>query len=135
MSFPVSPTVPRILLACANADERKVYCECLQTNGYAVMAVSSTDAAVPHLASFDLLIAGLLLPGTIFPIELIEGATRGRWGKRVPVVIVTGTTLGPFHDAAEEAGAACVLVKPRVPQDLLGPVAAVLSRQPQAHPA
>ena len=117
-----------------NADERKVYCECFQMNGYAVVAVSSTDDAVPHLATSDLLITGLMLPGKIFPIELIEGATRGRWGKRVPVIVVTGSTLGPFHEAAEEAGAACVLVKPSVPQDLLGPVAAVLARQPQGDP-
>ena len=72
MPFPVSPTGPRIVLACGNADERKVYCECFQMNGYAVVAVSSTDDAVPHLATSDLLITGLMLPGKIFPIELIE---------------------------------------------------------------
>ena len=92
--------MPRVLLVHDNTDDREMYAEYLRGRGYDVTEVSRTDAATPLLASTDILITGLLIPGDIFPIALIEGARTGRWGKIVPVLVVTAASGAPLHREA-----------------------------------
>jgi DNA-binding response OmpR family regulator len=120
--------VTSIVLAQVSSDDRQMYAEYLRVRGYEVIEVASTDAVIPHMASTDLLITGLLIPGDLFPCDLIEGAKQGRWGKVVPVVVVTATIVVPLHHAAEAAGADRILLKPCYPDDLLNAVDAVLDR-------
>jgi CheY-like chemotaxis protein len=118
----------RMLLVHANTDDREMYAEYMRGRGYNVTEVSSTDAATALIASNDVLITGLLVPGEIFPIGLIEGARTGRWGKVVPVIVVTATSVIPLHHEAEAAGAFRVLLKPCYPGDLLEAIEAALHR-------
>jgi len=122
----------RILLAHADTDDRRMYADYLGWNGYQVVTVSRTEEAVPLIASCDVLVTGLMVPGTVFPIALIEGAKQGEWGKSVPVIVVTASILLPLHNAAEAAGADWILQKPCYPGDLLKSVDAVLHRSPRS---
>ena len=118
--------MPRVLLVHVDSDDREMYAEYLRGRGYDVAEVSSTDAATSLFAFSDILITGLLVPGEIFPIALIEGASTGRWGKVLPVLVVTATSVVPLHHEALVAGALRVFLKPCYPGDLLEAIDAAL---------
>jgi DNA-binding response OmpR family regulator len=120
--------VTRVLLVQADTDDRQMYADYLAWHGFEVVTVSRTEEAVPLIASCSVLVTGLMVPGTMFPIALIEGAKHGEWGKSVPVIVVTASILFPLHNAAEAAGADRILQKPCYPGDLLKSVQAVLHR-------
>ena len=121
--------MPRILVVHPASDDRAMYAEYLKAHGYGVVSASTTHAAVPLIASADLLITELKVSGSMNAVTLIAGAKRGEWGRRIPVIVVTASILGELHDAARAAGADRVLLKPYFPRDLLNEVEAVLIRR------
>ena len=118
--------MPRVLLVHANSDDREMYADYLRVRGYDVTEVSRTDAAIPLVPSADILITGLLVPGDILPTALIAGTSTARWGKTIPVIVVTATSPGALHREAKGAGAGRILLKPCYPGDLLQAIEAVL---------
>lgn len=120
--------MPRILFVHADTDDRRMYADYLAWNGFEVVTVSRTEQAVPLVAACDVLVTGLMVPGTVFPIGLIEGAKQGEWGRPIPVIVVTASILLPLHHAAEAAGADRILLKPCYPGDLLQSIDGVLHR-------
>ena len=114
--------MPLILLVHADTDDREMYAEYLRMAGFDVVEASSTDLATAFVETCDLLVTGLMVPGKLDPIELIAGATAGRWGKSVPAVVVTACVVHARHCQATQAGATAVLLKPCPPGDLLATV-------------
>ncbi len=107
-----------ILLAHADTDDREMYAEYLRFAGYDVLGASTTDEAVMALPSCDVLVTGLMVPGVVDAFDLIAGASQGRWGRTIPVVVVTACIVPTLHQQAADAGARPVLLKPCFPCEL-----------------
>lgn len=112
----------RILLVHGDSDDRQMYAEYFRSFDCDVIEATTTNAAPGFVADVDVMVSGLAVPGSLPAPELIAGATSGRWGKRVPVVVVTACVLPELHKAAYAAGADAVLLKPCYPHDLLSAV-------------
>jgi DNA-binding response OmpR family regulator len=59
--------MPRILLVHVDTDDRSMYADHLEGNGYQVVTVSRTEEAIPLIPSCDVLATGLMVPETVFP--------------------------------------------------------------------
>lgn len=122
-----------LLLVHANSDDREMYAEFLASEGFPTSQASTTDEALPLLASADLVITGLLVPGSFDAVELIRWIRRNPQMAAKPVVVVTACTLSHQLERARRAGATTVLLKPCLPNVLVAEVRRVLD-QPNAAP-
>ena len=120
-----------VLIAHADTDDREMYAEYLRMAGYDVVEASSTDLAMAFVATSDVLVTGLTVPGSVDAVELIAGATGGRWGRVVPALVVTACVVHARHCQAKQAGAGIVLLKPCPPSDLLIAIRASLRQEPR----
>jgi DNA-binding response OmpR family regulator len=115
------------LLVHAETDDRAMYAEYLEANGYSVIEAPTTDAAQPMLERVDAVITGLLVPGDTPATEMI-GRIRRRWtAVEKPVVVVTGCVVQDVLDEARGNGCDALLVKPCLPDALLAELRRVLT--------
>jgi DNA-binding response OmpR family regulator len=91
-----------ILLAYAGTDDRRMYAEYLRAHGFRVTEAGTTDASLSKLAECQLLITGLLVPGSFDGVELIR-RTRER-DAALPILVVTACGVERVRDAARTAG-------------------------------
>jgi CheY-like chemotaxis protein len=108
---------PSVLLLHSESDDREMYSEYLRLHGYAVTVAGSTDEALPLIPRADALLTGLMLPGSLDPVELIR-QVRAELGN-LPIVVVTASAFSDRIEQAHKAGADVVLLKPCFPDDLL----------------
>jgi DNA-binding response OmpR family regulator len=101
-----------------------MYAEYLRAHGFRVKEAAITDAALSELADCQLLITGLLVPGSFDGVELIRRA-RAR-NASLPIVVVTACGLERIRDAARTAGCHELLLKPCFPEHLIETVWRVL---------
>ena len=94
-----------------------MYAEYLQAHGYKVTEAGTTDAAFGSIQHADIIITGLLVPGVVRPVQLIEHIKRETPNK--PVIVVTACNDLTMHLDARNAGADAVLLKPCLPNKLL----------------
>ena len=94
-----------------------MYAEYLQAHEYAVTEADTTDAAFGSIQHVDVLITGLLVPGVVRPIQLIQHVRRETPDK--PIIVVTACNDPTMHLEARHAGADVVLLKPCLPDALL----------------
>jgi CheY-like chemotaxis protein len=111
--------MPRVLLAHANADDREMYAEYLRSNRFDVAEVASTDAALELMTRCDVLVTGLLVPGSFDGIELIDRVKQDPLTRNTPVIVVTACVVKDMQDAAKHAGCDALLLKPCFPDALL----------------
>ena len=102
-----------------------MYAEYLLFKGFTVHEVGTTDHALPLTASVDAVITGLLVAGTIDPIDFIV-RVRAMWST-LPIVVVTACVYDDRITKADEAGANIVLLKPCFPETLFREVQQVLN--------
>jgi len=91
-----------------------MYAEYLRREGFEVQEVGSTDDALPLVPHATAVVTGLLVPGSIDPVEF-TGRVRREWS--TPVVVVTASA--ERIEQARTAGADAVLLKPCLPETLL----------------
>ena len=104
-----------VLLLHSDSDDRDMYCEYLRHHGYAVTVAGSTDEALPLVPTVDALITGLMVPGSIEAVALIQ-QVRGELSN-LPIVVVTA--VSEQRERAARAGADVVLAKPCLPDQLM----------------
>jgi DNA-binding response OmpR family regulator len=106
-----------LLLVHADTDDREMYADYLQHEGYAVLQAASTDCALTMLAGIDAVITGLMVPGRVDAVEFIR-RTRAEHAT-TPIVVVTACVFTDRMRDALLAGADVVLIKPCLPDTLL----------------
>jgi two-component system, cell cycle response regulator DivK len=103
----------RILVVEDNDLNRKLFCEVLKSQGYAVEPVCDGRSALESARSFapDLMIMDIQLPN-VSGLELIEAAKRDADLKSIPVLAVTAYAGRGDEERIREAGADNYLSKP-----------------------
>jgi CheY-like chemotaxis protein len=110
--------MPNVVLVQANTDDREMYAEYLRGGGYDVVAVGTTDEGLPFAHDCDVLVTGLLVPGSFDGIELIRRTRGTRTRQSTRIVVVTACIVPAMQEAAWQAGCDALLLKPVLP-DLL----------------
>ena len=111
-----------VLLLHAGTDDREMYAEYLRAHAFEVLEAGSTDEAAPLVDRVDVLITGLLVPGSFEAVELIEAVRRNPHTANKPVIVVTACVVPQKIESAQRAGADVVLMKPCLPDALLAEV-------------
>ena len=106
-----------LLLIHADSDDREMYADYLRREGFDVQETGSTDGALPLLPQATAVVTGLLMPGSVDPIDLIT-RVRQEWSS-TPVIVLTACADKDRLDKARVAGADVVLLKPCLPDTLL----------------
>jgi DNA-binding response OmpR family regulator len=111
-------TPPRIFVVDPDADSRDLYVAYLSAQGFDAHGAADAFATmdVAHAQAPDLIISELALPQAD-GIELCRMIGR-RYGRRVPIIIVTALASAYYSAQAKIAGAARVLAKPCTPDRL-----------------
>ena len=117
-----------LLLVHANSDDREMYAEYLTTEGFRVITANTTDGALPLIGRADVVITGLLVPGSFDGVDLIDRVRRNPRTAGKPVIVVTATTYSHQLERARRAGANVILLKPCLPNVLAAEVRQVLER-------
>ena len=117
-----------ILLVHASSDDREMYAEYLRMHGLNVIEAGTTDEALARIDECQLLITGLLVPGSFDCVQLIA-RTRAAL-PALPIVILTACVVTAKRDAALAAGGNVFLLKPCFPETLLESVWELLDRRP-----
>lgn len=123
------PTAPTIVLVHAGTDDRRMYAEYLCAHGFHVHEAATTNGALALIDKCDLVITGLLVPGSIDGVELIARIRAER--SAVPIIVVTACVLRTIQNAARTAGCDELLMKPCFPEDLLESVWRLLGTPPE----
>lgn len=106
-----------------------MYAEYLRAHGFRVHEAGTTDDALDVFDTCDLLITGLLVPGSIDGVELIERVRVTH--SAVPIIVVTACVLQATQQAARTAGCDELLTKPCFPERLLESVWRLLEIPPE----
>jgi CheY-like chemotaxis protein len=105
-----------IVLAHAGTDDRRMYAEYLRAHGFRVKEAATTDVALSELAHCELLITGLLVPGSFDGVELIRRTHE--LDAALPIIVVTACGVERVREAAQTAGCNELLLKPCFPEHL-----------------
>jgi DNA-binding response OmpR family regulator len=106
-----------------------MYAEYLCAHGFRVDEAATTDGALALIDNCDLVITGLLVPGSIDGVELIARIRAKH--PAVPIIVVTACVLHAIQNAARTAGCDELLTKPCFPEDLLESVWRLLGTPPE----
>ena len=101
-----------------------MYAEYLRAHGFTVYEVETTDAALERIDTCQLVITGLLVPGSIAAVELIARIRRDH--SAVPIIVVTACVLPNVLETARTAGCDELFTKPCFPEHLLESVRRLL---------
>jgi DNA-binding response OmpR family regulator len=93
-----------------------------------VHEAATTDDALALIDNCDLVITGLLVPGSINGVELIARIRAKH--SAVPIIVVTACVLRTIQSAARTAGCDELLTKPCFPEHLLESVRGLLETPP-----
>ena len=117
-----------LLLVHNDSDDRAMYGEYLRAHGFDVREVGTTDEAILLIGDVDALITGLLVAGTIAPLDFISRIRAT--SSSLPIVVVTACVYNDRIAKAEQAGADVVLLKPCLPDQLLSELRSVMDAAP-----
>ena len=123
------PVALRVLFAHGGSDDREMYSEYLREHQFDVIETGTTDDALMKLADAHIVITGLMMPGSMHPVELIERIRHGSSTAATPILVVTASCEPSMLDAARRAGADVVLTKPCYPHDLLEQLQRILDER------
>jgi NDP-sugar pyrophosphorylase family protein/CheY-like chemotaxis protein len=123
----VSQSSKRILFVDDLADVREIFRLAFSMHGHGVRAVGSGREAIEAVREekYDAVILDLQMPD-MDGIETIRVIRTLENGRAVPIVLFTAHNEREVEAAALEAGADGVLIKPLLPQELLGHVSALM---------
>jgi two-component system, cell cycle response regulator DivK len=127
-----APTRPLILIVDDIGDNRQMYAEYLEYDGYRVEQAGSGAEAVVFAeeVSPELIVMDLSMPD----MDGWEAIRRIRANARttsIPILVLSGYTLGATQPGPGDTAADAFLTKPCLPEDLAAKIAAMLARRPQ----
>ena len=128
-----------VLLVQPQGDSLDLYAEYLRARGQNCIPLTDVAAALPAAAAADVVVTGILLPGSADGVELITGIRAQERSRRVPIIVLTACAFDAERLRAEAAGCDAFLSKPCLPSELYAEierlVADVGRRKIRARPA
>ncbi|WP_152433100.1 response regulator [Erythrobacter sp. THAF29] len=105
--------IKRIMVVEDNDLNRKLFCDVLKANGFAVEPVADGEIVLETARSVspDLIIMDIQLPG-VSGVDLIEAAKRDLKLSEIPVLAVTAFAAKGDEERIRAAGASGYLAKP-----------------------
>jgi DNA-binding response OmpR family regulator len=95
-----------------------MYADYLRAQGLDVMEADTTDSALPLASQADVIVTGLLVPGSFDGIDLVRRLRAGLLTRAKGIVVLTACVTEQHRQAARSAGCDVFLPKPCLP-DLL----------------
>lgn len=117
----------RVLIVHHSVDDRAMYADYLQASGFEVLEADTTDSALALALETDIVVTGLLVPGTFDGIELVRRVRQDHRTRDKGIIVVTAAVTERHRDAARQAGCDAFLPKPCLPDLLVAEVQRVLS--------
>jgi two-component system, cell cycle response regulator DivK len=117
-----------VLLVQPERDDREMYAEYLCHEGLVPICVQEANAALRFAPRANVIVAALLLPGSINGCELIRRLKRDVTTNRIPIVVLTVCAWSTEQAAAWDAGCDAFLFKPCLPKVLLREIRRMLRR-------
>jgi DNA-binding response OmpR family regulator len=121
---------PIVLLVEPDPDTRHMYVEYFRRRALRPIAVATGDWALTLASRVNIIVTGLLLPGHVDGIGLIERLKSDATTRNVPVIVVTSCAWTTERVRAEQAGCDLFLTKPCEPEHLTREVHRLLTTAP-----
>ena len=118
---------PTVMLVESVQDDRAMYAEYLRASAFGVIEVGDTAKALIRAAEADVIVTGIRVPGPFDGIELVHRLRADRATKQRPVIVLTASTRQADHDGAACAGCDAFLLKPCLPDALVGEIRRLLT--------
>lgn len=129
------PERRKVLVVEDYSDAREMYVDLLEHEGFDVVTAANGREAVDTARSEspDIILMDLSLP-VIDGCEATRLLKADRQTRDIPVLAVTGHVLGPMKQSATDSGAADVMGKPCLPNDLVARIRLLLEDRRNASP-
>ena len=123
-----------LLVQPARDDGLEMYTEFLRYRGLAVIPVSDARDALMLAPQADIVVTGIRLNDPMDGVEIVSRLRHNDRTRSTPIIVLTACVSPKERARAEEAGCDVFLLKPCLPNDLLGEVGQLLAatRSPAA---
>jgi CheY-like chemotaxis protein len=130
-SAPAPDAGPLILIVEDNGDLRELYSTYFTFHGFRAQTASDGQIALAHAVEYtpDLIVTDLSMPH-LGGWEMTRRLKNDPRTAHIPVIACTGDALGSSAERALDAGCDAYVVKPCLPEDLLGETRRLLERSP-----
>jgi two-component system, cell cycle response regulator DivK len=119
---------PTVLLVQPSCDDSlEIYAEFLRYHGLAVIPVSDARHALMLAPQADIVVTGMNLDDPMDGVELVSRLRHSDCTRSTPIVVLTACAWPRDRERAEGAGCDVFLLKPCLPNDLLGEVRHLLA--------
>jgi CheY-like chemotaxis protein len=122
-----------LLVQSSRDDGLEMYAESLRYHGLTPIAVSTGNDALTLAPNADIIVTGIVLPGSMDGVELtarLRGADRT---KHTPIIFLTACAFQSDRERARRAGCDVFLTKPCLPNELLCEVRRLLAASKPRH--
>ena len=124
----LAPMAGTVLLVHSPSDDRHMYAEYLRVHGYEVVEASTIDDGWARRADADVIVTGLMVPGSFDGLELVKRLRQHATGAAVPVIVLTARVTARDRAEAEAAGCDIFLPKPCMPNELMAAIGTLVAR-------
>jgi two-component system, cell cycle response regulator DivK len=118
---------PTVMLVESVQDDRAMYAEYLRASAFGVIEVGDTAKALTRAAEADVIVTGIRVPGPFNGIELVHRLRSDHTTKERPVIVLTASAIQTDRDEAGRAGCDAFLLKPCLPDALVGEIRRLLT--------
>ena len=125
MSKAPGPVV--LLVQPRDDDGLEMYVEALRNHGLTPLAVSNARDALAVAPKADVIVTGVLLPGSTDGIGLIAQLRRNEQTRHTPIIVLTVCWWQTERERCQDAGCDVFLPKPCPPDALLREVRRLLA--------
>jgi two-component system cell cycle response regulator DivK len=123
------PAAPlSVLLVQPEGDSLELYSEYLAALGHTCIPATNVTDALAAASAADVVVTGILLPGSADGIELVTALRANRSTRRVPIIVLTACAFEAERRRAEAAGCDAFLAKPCLPSELHDEIRRVTAR-------
>src|SRR4029450_3086065 len=116
-----------VLLVQPERDDRDMYAEYLSHVGLVPLCVQEATDALRLASRADVVVTGILLPGTLDGCALIAALKRNPATRNIPIVVLTVCAWTHEEARARSVGCDAFLSKPCLPQTLFREIRGVLA--------